>query len=84
MMTAEVTKLDRIRNEKRTMKEGRAMAMEVQGRRRRGRPKIRWLGRVRNDIRQMGHSGEEAYDRATVSTEAYVVIHRPHIKVGLR
>ena len=28
-------------------------------------PKRRWLDRVRDDIREMGQSGEEVYDRVT-------------------
>ena len=43
----------------------RAMVMKVQGRRKRGRPKRRWLDRVRDDIKEKGLSGEEVYDRAT-------------------
>ena len=50
--------------------------MEVQGRRKRG-----WLDSVRNDIREI--SGEEVYNYATCRHK-YVVIHRTHIKVGLR
>ena len=43
----------------------RAMEMKVQGRRKRGRPKRRWLDRVRDDIKEKGLSGEELYDHAT-------------------
>lgn len=43
----------------------RAMGMKVQGKRRRGRPKRRWLDSVRADLREKGLSGEEVYDRAT-------------------
>ena len=57
------------------------MGIEVQGRRKRGRPKRRWLDGVRGDIREKGLSGEEVYDHAT---KAYIVIHRTLIKVGLR
>ena len=39
--------------------------MEVQGRRMSGRPKRRWLDRVRDDIKVKGLSGEEVYDCAT-------------------
>ena len=35
----------------------RAMVMKVQGRRKRGRPKRRWLDRVRGDIKEKGLSG---------------------------
>ena len=40
-------------------------AMDVQGRRKRGRPKRRWLDKVRDDIKEKGLSGKEVYDRAT-------------------
>ena len=43
----------------------RVMEMKVQGRRKRGRPKRRWLERVRDDMKEHGFSGEEMYDRAT-------------------
>ena len=39
--------------------------MKVQERRKRGRPKRRWLDRVRDDIKERGLFGEEVYDRAT-------------------
>ena len=45
--------------------ERRVMEMKEQGRRKRGRPKRRWLGRVKDDIKEKGLSGEEVYDRAT-------------------
>ena len=38
---------------------------ESTGRRKRGRPKRRWLDRVRGDIKEKGLSAEEVYDRAT-------------------
>ena len=38
---------------------------ESTGRRTRGRPNRRWLGRVRDDIEEKGLSAEEVYDRAT-------------------
>ena len=34
----------------------RAMEMKVQGRRKRGRPNIRWLDKVKDDIKEKGHS----------------------------
>ena len=43
----------------------RVMAIEVQGRRKRRRPKRRWLDKVKDDIKEKGLSGEEMYDRAT-------------------
>ena len=43
----------------------RAMEMNVQGRRKRGRPKIRWLDKVKDDIKEKGLLADEVYDRAT-------------------
>ena len=43
----------------------RVIKMKVQGRRKRGRPKSRWLDRVGDAIKEKGLSGEELYDRAT-------------------
>ena len=40
------------------------MGMEIQWRRMRGRPKRRWLDRVRDDIKEKGLSGEDMDDRA--------------------
>ena len=42
----------------------RAMEMNVQGRRKRGRPKRRWLDKVKDDIKEKGLSADELYDRA--------------------
>ena len=39
--------------------------MKVQGRRKRGRPKIRWLDKVKDDIKENGLSADDVYDRAT-------------------
>ena len=39
----------------------RAMEMKVQRRRKRGRPKRRWLDRVRDDIKEKGLSGKAVY-----------------------
>ena len=39
--------------------------MKVQGRRKRGRPKRRWLDKVKNDIKEKGLSADGVYDRAT-------------------
>ena len=43
----------------------RAMVMPVQGRRKRGRPKRRWLDKVKDDIKEKGLSADDVYDRAT-------------------
>ena len=43
----------------------RAMEMKVQGRRKTGIPKIRWLDKVKDDIKEKGLSVDEVYDRAT-------------------
>ena len=42
----------------------RVMGMEVPGKRRRGRPKRRWLDSIRNDLSERELSGEDAQDRA--------------------
>ena len=39
--------------------------MKVQGRRKRGRPKRRWLDKVKYDIKEKGLSADDVYDRAT-------------------
>ena len=57
--------------------------MKVQGRRKRGRPKRRWLDKVKDDIKEKGLSEEEVYDHTTSMAE-YVIVHRSHIKVGIR
>ena len=41
------------------------MEMKVQWRRKRGRPKRRWLDRVSGDVKEKGLSVDEAYDQAT-------------------
>ena len=43
----------------------RAMVMKVQGRRKIGRPKRRWLDKVKDDIKEKGLSADDVYDRAT-------------------
>ena len=40
----------------------------------------RWLDKVKDDIKE---KGEEVNDRAS-SLEAYDIVHRPHVKVGIR
>ena len=39
--------------------------MKVQGRRKRGIPKSRWLVKVKEDIKENGLSANDVYDRAT-------------------
>ena len=63
----------------------RVMAMEVPGKRRRGRPKRRWLDSIRNDLSERELSREDAQDRAKLILSfmnASHKTHRPHIKVG--
>ena len=43
----------------------RVMVMKVQGRRKRGRPKRRWLEKVKEYIKEKGLSADDVYDRAT-------------------
>ena len=43
----------------------RAMEMKVQGRRERERPKIKWLDKLKDDIKENGVLADEVYDRAT-------------------
>ena len=44
---------------------GRAIVMKVQGRRKRGRPKRRWLEKVKDDIKEKGLSADDVFDRTT-------------------
>ena len=43
----------------------RAMVIKVQGRRKRGRPKRRWLDKVKDDTKEKGLLVDDVYDRAT-------------------
>ena len=45
--------------------ERREVEMKVPGRRKRGRPKRRWLDKVWDDIKEKGMSADDVYDRAT-------------------
>ena len=56
----------------------RMMRMKVQGRVRRGTPNRRWLDGVSDDNQREWH-----YRGRKCTTVAYIVIHRPHIKVRL-
>ena len=47
--------------------------------RKRGRPKRRWLDKVKDDIKEKGLSADDV-----CYMEAYVIVHRTHIKVGIR
>ena len=40
-----------------------AMVMKVQGRRKRGRHKRRWMDKVKDDIKEKGLSADDVYDR---------------------
>ena len=42
-----------------------AIEINVQGRKKRGRRKRRWLNRVRDDIKEKGLSAKKVYDHAT-------------------
>ena len=55
--------------------------MKVKGRRTRGRPKRRWFDKVKDDIKENGLSADEVYNRTTWK---HIIVHRPHIKVGIR
>ena len=57
--------------------------MEVQRRRKRGRPKRRWLDKVKDDIKEQRLSVDDVYDRATWRRMSWYS-HRPHIKMGIR
>ena len=59
-----------------------AMVMNVQGRRKRGRPTRRWLDKVNDDIKEKGLSANDEYDRAT--WRRMYIVHRSHIKVRIR
>ena len=48
-----------------TLRRRSAMVMKVQGRRKRGRHKRRWLDKVKDDIKEKGLSADDVYDRAT-------------------
>ena len=43
----------------------RAMVIKVQGRRKSGIPKRRWLDKVKDGIKEKGMSADDVYDRAT-------------------
>ena len=51
----------------------------------RGRPKRRWLNKVKDDIKEKGLPADDVYDRVLHGgVGPYVIVHRPHIKVGIR
>ena len=41
------------------------MVMKVQGRRKRGRPKRKWMDKVKDDIKEKGLSADDVHDCAT-------------------
>ena len=49
-----------------TLRRKEGDGMKVQGRRKRGRPKRRWLDKVKDDIKEKGLSVDDVYDSATV------------------
>ena len=53
--------------------------MKVQGRRKRGRPKRRWLDKVKDDIKEKG-----LMKCTTVLHGDVCSVHRPHLKLGIR
>ena len=57
----------------------RAMGIEVQGSRRRGRQKKRWRNCVKDDLREKGLLGG---DVRLSCMEATIVPYRPHIEEG--
>ena len=60
----------------------RVMGMEMPGKRRRGRPKRRWLDSFWNDLSERELSGEDAQVRAKWRRLTRHI--DPHIKVGKR
>ena len=48
----------------------RVMEMDIRGRRRRGRPKRRWMDCVKDDLRSKGLTGDEVWDRSRWRTLA--------------
>ena len=52
---------DEVRRDEEYVGKG-AMGIQVQGSRRRGRPKKRWADCVKDDLREKGLSAEEVYD----------------------
>ena len=58
----------------------RVVVMEVPGKRRRGRPKRRWLGSIRNDLSERELSREDTQDRANCTRLVRPI--DPHIQVG--
>ena len=61
----------------------RAMEMKVQRRRKRGTPKRRWLGKVKDDNKEKGLCRLMKCIRPCYM-EAYVIVHRPPHKSGNR
>ena len=64
----------------------RVLGMEVPGKRRRGRPKRRWMDNIRNDLSERGLSEEDAQDRSRwrrltrhIKSNQIKFIYTPHI-----
>ena len=60
-----------------TLRRKEGLKMEVQGRRKRGRPNRRWLDKVKDDIKEKGLSADEMYDRTTWMCRPYVIVSTP-------
>ena len=79
-----VTKLDRIRNERNYRDneyvDKRVMVMVAPWKRRRGRPKRRWLDNIKNDLSKIIVRGGSARPGQMEASQKKK--HRPHIKVG--
>ena len=57
--------------------------MKVQGRRKRGRPKRRWLEKVKDDIKEKGLSADDVSDRTTRRRiSAYIDPHKSGNKMN--
>ena len=62
----------------------RAMVIKVQGRRKRGITKRRWLDKVKDDTKEKGLPTDDTNYVRPCYMEAYVIVHRPRIKVEIR
>ena len=66
----------------------RVMAMEVPGKRRRGRPKRRWLDSIGNDLSERELSGEEALEEEVFRVKCWHLAQHcradQRLRVGIR